>query len=121
MVYGVNIWQVKEQNLINSIQNMVEQGGPGLVVSGGQIHSVDIYRDDESDLFTVVFIYRWESDLADAGDNGAPISLMFVLMSFYQMVEAYNWTMVEELEPDRSVYADMIDHKFHENLCDYEG
>ncbi|MEM7345477.1 MAG: hypothetical protein AAF485_14645, partial [Chloroflexota bacterium] len=118
-VYGVNIWQVKEQNLISSIQNMVAQGGPGLVISGGQIHAVDIYREAESNFFTVVFVYEWGANLANAGDSGAPISLMFVLIRFYQMVEAYNWTMVEELESDISVYAGMIDHKFHETLCDY--
>jgi len=118
-VYGINMWQVKEANLVSSIQNMVAQGGSGLVISGGQIHSVDIYRDEDRDLFTVVFIYEWESDLAETDDNEPPIFGILTLMQFYPMVEAYNWTMATELEPDPSVYAGMIDRQFHAHLCDY--
>jgi len=115
-VYGVNIWQVQERNLVSSIQNMVAQGGPGLVISGGQIHSVDIYLDEASELFTVVFIYEWESNIAEVADTGTPISIVWTILRFYPMVEAYNWTMVTELEPDLSAYADMIDVQFKEEM-----
>ncbi|WP_086933831.1 hypothetical protein [Agarilytica rhodophyticola] len=116
-MYGINIWQVDKINLLESIQNMLAQGQLAFTESIGNAHSIKVYKDDESDFFTVVFIYQWMS----FGNGQAPIDVRDLTTRFLDIVEAYNWTAVKQLNPDLFSYSKMINRKFHRNICYYKN
>lgn len=115
--YGVNIWRAKKKNLIRAINNMLKLAGPGLTGMFGQVHSLRFYEDEGRTTFTVVLVYEWTSLPAD-GDVQAPLSILSAHFSFIRSVEAYNWTLVEELDADLEGYVLKLDEPFHEDLCE---
>jgi len=121
-VYGVNIWQVKEKNLAATIRNIVDQGAIGLIQEFGQIHAIKTYPVENSDLYTVVFIYDWQKNPWDlVASQYTKLVLTWKVFNFYNMVEAFNWLGTTNLKTDLSVYASMLDKALHTDLCDEES
>lgn len=115
--YGVNIWRVKQKNLLRSICKMIYLASPGLTGMFGQIHFVEFSKDSNGNTFTVVLIYKWNS-LPVIRTGIPPVSIIPTHFSFIRMVEAYNWNLFNELEEDLSAYVLKLNDQFHNDLCE---
>ena len=120
-LYGVNIFQVQEKNLAAIIKNEVDQGVIGLLQGFGQIHAIKTYPVENSDLYTVVFIYDWQKNPWDLiASKYTKLVQTWEVFNFFRMAEAFNWVGTKNIESDLSVYTGMLDREFHADLCSAE-
>ena len=120
-LYGVNIFQVQEKNLAAIIKNEVDQGVIGLLQGFGQIHAIKTYPVENSDLYTVVFIYDWQKNPWDLiASKYTKLVQTWEVFNFFRMAEAFNWVGTKNIESDLSIYPGMLDREFHADLCSAE-
>lgn len=118
--YGVNIWRVKRKKMAASIAHLIKLGAPGLNPFYGKVHAIEtVPVDGDDDLADVVLIYDWHSlPHPSETEDAAPLSVLPAHFSFMGSVQAYNWNLVKEVKADPAVYATMLTHHFHEDICE---
>ncbi len=115
--YGVNVWRVRRKRLASSIAHLINLAAVGLNRSYGKIHYLESFDvDGRGDLATVVLIYDW-FDLPKVIPGAPPIGVLPAHFRFMGSVESYNWNLIKELDADPAVYATMLTHRFHDDIC----
>ncbi|ONI39023.1 hypothetical protein AN640_00425 [Candidatus Epulonipiscium fishelsonii] len=118
-LYGINMIEVKPENLQKVIVNFGKQiffklpnvYGEQIVHSGGSIYYQDKYLHGEN--IRVIIIVEWPKSLAPNRNSIDIIKKMHnpikVWNEFMGLVESYNWMCTSNIAEDLSLYKELFD------------